>query len=303
MTPLISVIIPHHNRPLYVADAIASVQNQTYKNFELIVVDDNGAGTDCQLETYNLIQKLQQDKRLRYIVRSINSGGGAARNAGIEAARGEFIAFLDDDDQWKPEFLEKQLAAFEKPDIDIVYTAYHIRYDYTGKEYPQRYPQYRGFVFDKLLRGWCPTSTSLFMMRRSVFDNGILFDETLPGFQDYDCWLALAKEHQFDFCVDSLVTKRVHGTEQISFDPNHKQNALNLLEIKWRELLSEEDLRVFEDTLVFFQREIYKRNFLMARHNDGFLEAMRKAFFYLTYKKPTLREIAAVGKKMLLPYS
>lgn len=105
--PKVSVIIPTYNRAHLIGRAIKSVLNQTYKDFEIIIVDDGS--TDKTEE----VVKDFKDERVRYIRREKNKGGSAARNTGIKAARGEYIAFQDSDDEWLPEKLEKQMKAFE----------------------------------------------------------------------------------------------------------------------------------------------------------------------------------------------
>jgi len=124
MRPLVSVIIPTYNRDELLRRAMESVLNQTFDDFELIVVD--GAKSD---ETKGLVKSFG-DKRLRYVPQK-GKGIANARNIGIKKARGEFIAFLDDDDIWKPEKLERQIQGFkELPEsYGVIYTAFIRIYD------------------------------------------------------------------------------------------------------------------------------------------------------------------------------
>jgi teichuronic acid biosynthesis glycosyltransferase TuaG len=122
--PLVSVIIPVYNRPDIILDAVESVQNQTYKNWELIIVDD--ASTDT---TWQVIQDLaKQDNRIRVFRHEKNRSCGAGRNTGIVHAQGKYLAFLDSDDAWLPEKLEKQVRVFEQesPALGLVYTGVTI---------------------------------------------------------------------------------------------------------------------------------------------------------------------------------
>ena len=108
--PTVSIIIPTYNRAHLIGRAIQSVLNQTYQNFEIIVVDDGS--TD---NTEEMIKEFQKhDKRIKYIRHEKNRGGAAARNTGIKVARGEYIAFQDSDDEWLPEKLEKQMDVFQR---------------------------------------------------------------------------------------------------------------------------------------------------------------------------------------------
>jgi len=116
--PTVSVIISTYNRAHLIGRAIQSVLNQTYQDFEVIVVDDGS--TDNTEE----IVKSFNDPRIRYIRHEKNKGAAAARNTGIKAARGKYIAFQDSDDEWLPEKLEKQMKVFENapPEAGVVYT-------------------------------------------------------------------------------------------------------------------------------------------------------------------------------------
>ncbi|GAH83893.1 unnamed protein product, partial [marine sediment metagenome] len=116
----VSVIIPTYNRADMVGRAIQSVINQTYQDFEIIIIDD--ASTDNTREVAREFQ--EREKRIKYFKHEINKGGGAARNTGIKNSKGEYIAFLDSDDEWYPEKLEKQIEIFNKNDenLGVVYS-------------------------------------------------------------------------------------------------------------------------------------------------------------------------------------
>lgn len=117
--PLITVVMPNYNGRRFVEQAIDSVLNQTYSNFELLVVDDCSKDDSLQL----IQQKAQSDDRIRVIALEHNAGVANARNVGIKEAKGEFIALLDNDDLWTEDKLERQLALAQKG-ADIVYCSY-----------------------------------------------------------------------------------------------------------------------------------------------------------------------------------
>jgi len=122
MDALISIITPTFNSEKYIEETIQSVLNQTYKNWELVIVDD--ASTDT---TSKIIKELQdKDSRIQFLQLGINSGAGIARNKGIEMAQGEFVAFLDADDLWKPEKLLKQLDFMNKNNALVCYSSYQL---------------------------------------------------------------------------------------------------------------------------------------------------------------------------------
>lgn len=110
----ISVVIPTYKRSDYLCKAIDSVLAQTYPNFEIIVVDDNGDDSPYRETTKETMQKYAEDPRVRYLPQPENKGGAVARNVGIGAAEGEFITFLDDDDEYLPEKLAVQIAEMKK---------------------------------------------------------------------------------------------------------------------------------------------------------------------------------------------
>lgn len=114
--PLVSVVVPTYSRSELLLQALASVDAQTYKNLEIIVVDDNGRNSVQQRETEEKIKSFSHkcERACRYIVREENGGGALARNTGIKASNGEYIAFLDDDDKWLPEKIELQVSAMAK---------------------------------------------------------------------------------------------------------------------------------------------------------------------------------------------
>lgn len=121
MEPLVSVITPTYNSADFVSDAIRSVQNQTFQNWELVLIDD--CSTDA---TVSIIQTFLSDPRIKLIRLEKNSGAGIARQTGVEAASGRYIAFLDSDDIWKPEKLNKQLAFMETNGLPFTFSFYEL---------------------------------------------------------------------------------------------------------------------------------------------------------------------------------
>ena len=126
--PLVTIITPTYNRAAFLPQAIDGVLAQTYRNFELIVVDDGS--TDS---TQEMMEGYAEDPRVRYFYQP-NQGQSVARNWGLEEARGEYICFLDSDNAWFPDKLEKSLNAFrENPDVDVIYGDY-VEIDKAGVE-------------------------------------------------------------------------------------------------------------------------------------------------------------------------
>jgi len=174
---LVSVIIPTYNGSQYISRALNSVLNQTYKNIEIIIVDDNGRNTEEQLKTQKIIEPFLNDKRVKYVIHEENKNGAAARNTGFRNSNGKYIAFLDDDDEYLPNKIADQVEVISKLDEDwgMVYCA----------------SNYRGFeksgdlLYDLLLHSVVIGSNSL-MIKREIFEKLNGFDESFLRHQDYE---------------------------------------------------------------------------------------------------------------------
>ena len=222
MVPEVSVIIPTYNRAHYICSAIQSVLNQTFEDFEIIVVDD--ASTD---DTREIIDKFE-DERIYYIRHKKNRGGSASRNTGIKHSRGKFIAFLDDDDLWMRNKLEKQLDLINKTsEIGVVYTGV-LLINNSGQIISHKIPSLRGNIFPDILKKNYVGSCSMVLVRKECFTRIGLFDENLPAGQDWDMWIRLAKRYQFDSVNEPLVLYRVHE-KRISTNPYAALRALKLI--------------------------------------------------------------------------
>jgi glycosyltransferase involved in cell wall biosynthesis len=202
--PLISVVIPVFNLEAYLGEAVDSVLNQTCREFEIILVDDGS--TDRSLEIMRGYQ-LRLPEKVRAISRE-HLGAAAARNAGIAAAAGEWIAFLDGDDVWKPGKLEKQLRASNMdPRANFIYTAAEIHGQ--SKLLPQWVPQGHEVKLGLLLKG-CFIILSTVLLRRELL-GAAPFDEGLPGAQDLDLFLRLADQGLFRFIPEPLIRYRIRA--------------------------------------------------------------------------------------------
>jgi glycosyltransferase involved in cell wall biosynthesis len=203
--PAVSIIIPTCNREHCVGRAITSVLNQTYPRFELIVVDDGSID-----DTEKVIKNFH-DKRIVYLRHEKNLGAPAARNTGIKAARGDYIAFLDDDDEWLPEKLEKQMNLFVlSPDTGVVYSGFWKWENNRNVYVPYRWvSQKEGYIHEELLKGnFVGTPTAV--VRKACFLKAGLFDEELPCLQDWELWIRISKHFPF-MCVDEPLI-RTHYT-------------------------------------------------------------------------------------------
>ncbi len=186
--PLVSVVIPAYNRAHLIGRAIGSVLAQTYRNFEIVVVDD--ASTD------NLAGALSHiaHPELRCIAHSHNRGAAAARNTGIAAATGEYVAFLDSDDVWYPQKLSVQVAAMRDQPPDVVGTVCAYDCVKTGQPPRRIVPDWTPPTFARaqLLGCTCGPGTTL-LCRRDIFAKIGPYDETLRRLEDWDWLLRLAE--------------------------------------------------------------------------------------------------------------
>ena len=206
--PLVSAVLITRDRPDRLRAAVDSLREQTYPNLELVVVD----GSRDSVES--LVRRHAGDVPVTYL-RDDGEGPGAARNAGIDAATGEYVAFLDDDDRWLPEKTERQVEAFA-PGVGTVYTGQFVVRD--GRRVGGRTPSLSGWVTERLLRGeaLCPTSTV--MVRRALVDRAGGFDETLPVWEDREWYVRLSKYGTFRPVAAELVRRGFGDYEQLTDD-------------------------------------------------------------------------------------
>ncbi|WP_455221784.1 glycosyltransferase family 2 protein [Kaarinaea lacus] len=205
----VSVVIPTFNRVKRLGQAIQSVLDQTCPVHEIIVVDDGSSdGTGAMIRD-------QFGDRVKYHYQD-NHGVSHARNIGIQKSIGNWIAFLDSDDQWLPEKLQIQIAALEKnPDYRFCHTnEIWIR---NGKRVNpmNKHEKSGGFIYRKCLP-LCVISPSSALMRRDIFDELGVFDETLPACEDYDFWLRYCSHYPVLFIESPQLIKHGGHKDQLS---------------------------------------------------------------------------------------
>lgn len=213
MNELVSVVIPTHNRADLLPRAIDSVLNQTYSNFEIIVVSDGSTdNTEEVVKSYSV-----KDSRIRFIGYSPARGGNIARNTGIEAANGEYVAFLDDDDEWMTEKLERQISVMESnPDIGLVYTGVRIIYVNEQVSY-NAHAKAEGDLSKVILLDNCIGTTSTVMMRKGLLIQAGKFDIKLRALQDFDLWIRVCQLCKVGLVSEEMINYYNYtGTKQVS---------------------------------------------------------------------------------------
>ncbi len=206
--PLVSVIIPTFNRVDVLPRSIHSVLKQTFQDIELIVVDDGSTdSTDDLIAGFSgSIRYLRQDHK----------GVSAARNKGIIASDGQLIAFLDSDDEWRQDKLEKQLKLYNPVDDYFICHSDELWLQY-GKVVNQKgiHKKQGGRFFQRALQR-CLISPSAVLISRLLLDKIGLFNEDLPAAEDYDLWLRVTAFHSVEFVRDPLVIKHGDRSDQLS---------------------------------------------------------------------------------------
>ena len=216
--PAVSVVIPVY-RGRHLREAVESVRSQTFRDHEIIVVDD-GSPDRADLEGW-----LAAYRGGVHCLRQDNAGPSAARNAGVRAARGTFVAFLDADDTWEPTYLEEQIAALTgRPAVDMSYCNWKTM----GKAQDRAYGP---VTCASLLRDECQIILSGVVARREAILAAGLFDERFRHGEDFDLWLRMLKKGaRLTFHRGPLLNRRLHE-DSLSYDTvNHGEKALLVLE-------------------------------------------------------------------------
>ena len=290
----ISVIIPTHNRADILPRAIKSIQNQTRPVDEIIVVSDGS--TDNTEEVVKALA--EKDGRIRLIAYHPGHNGNYARNRGLEAATGEFIAFLDDDDEWLPRKTELQMELFEKePDVGLVYSSQNCIYTDSGITY-QTQPMYRGDLSKRIfIRGEMGTPSQV-MVRKSVLDQTGPFDLELGALQDYDLWIRCCLVTKVDFVAEPCINYyNSTSTNQVSANTEKYIHARLYIREKYREEIAKfgKEFETKIDTLV--ENRIAERCLRNGQRKDARRHALKA--WKIRHTKVSVMLIAA----SLFPYS
>jgi glycosyltransferase involved in cell wall biosynthesis len=204
----VSVIIPTYNRMDVLKNAIESVLAQTYQDFELFIIDDGSTDNTREMLA-------EYGERVTYLFQE-NRGVSSARNLGIRSSTGRFVAFLDSDDVWLPEKLERQVAIMEQnPDLQLCHTEEIWIRRGVRVNPKKKHKKHSGYIFQYCLP-LCVISPSSVMIRRTLFEKIGDFDESLPACEDYDLWLRITKEYPVYFIEEPLLIKHGGHPDQLS---------------------------------------------------------------------------------------
>ena len=256
----ISVVIPSYNRKEFLKRSIDSAINQTKKPFEIIVVDDGSTdGTETMIKSdYDFVKFIKQK----------NKGVSAARNIGIEVSIGEWICFLDSDDEWKKDKLEKQINAMKS---NPGYKFFHSNEIWIKNgiriNQKKKHKKYGGDIFDKCL-DMCRISPSSVMIDKTVFDEVGNFNENLVVCEDYELWLRICDKYRVFFIDEPLIIKYGGHQGQLSYSiesiENHRIKALEYLIL---ENLNRKNKR-HAIQMLLSKLNIYLKGLVKRRKND-----------------------------------
>ena len=248
-TLFVSIIIPDYNHAQYVGDAICSVLNQDYQDFEIIVVDDGSTDNSRDVIT-------EFGEQVRYIWQE-NQGLSAARNTGIKSAKGSVIGVLDADDMYEPAFLTTMISALrENPDADGIYCGYQF-VDQLNNPLPQK--EARSIPSDKLYHAMLDGNFLVpesMLVNRYCYDKVGPFDESLQACEDWDMWLRITRNYKI-ICTTKILTRHRIISGSMSTDPVRMLN--NRLAVLTKHVGEEPDDR---DEEVRVQRRAFGRAYL-----------------------------------------
>jgi glycosyltransferase involved in cell wall biosynthesis len=233
--PFFTVVIPTHNRSNLLKRAIASVLNQTFECYEIVIVDDHSID-----DTASVVRSFP-DIRIRYMINNRTKGACGARNTGIYAAKGQWVAFLDDDDVWFPDKLKYQceLALNVKETVGLICSDYGIYKKKHGKPVICK-NRPSGWIRDKLLFGGLIGCLSSVCIRIEVLRAIEGFDERFPANEDQDLYLRVAELSEFNFVPKTLVhIYQEKRKDRIWQNPKSKLEACIMLRNKYSALIDQ----------------------------------------------------------------
>ena len=204
--PLVSVIMNCYNGEAYIADAVKSILDQTYKNFEVIFWDNQSRDKSA------IIYKSFNDKRLKYYYAKKHTSLYEARNLAIKKSKGKFIAYLDTDDLWTKNKLYLQVKKLENENIGLVYSNYYFLNQFTGLKkiaYKKKLP--KGIIFQQLLKDYC-IGVGTVLMRKSIFSrNKKFFNTKFNIIGDFDLFTRISQNFYFASIQMPLLIYRIHN--------------------------------------------------------------------------------------------
>ncbi|AST93383.1 MULTISPECIES: glycosyltransferase family 2 protein [Sutcliffiella] len=240
--PLISIVTPAYNSEAYIKDAIDSVLKQTYVNWEMIIVDD------CSKDKTVEMVRQYSDPRIKLVQLSKNSGPAVARNTAMENARGRYLAFLDSDDQWLPEKLEKQLLHMQENDIAFSFTKY-MKVDEDGKDIGTIVEAPDTLSYKRLLKDNVIGCLTVMVDKEKV---GNLKMENIRTRQDWVLWLTILKKGFQAHGLQEVLAKYRERPNSVS------SNKLKMAKQNWKVYREIEGFGLVKSIIIFIIHLFHK---------------------------------------------
>jgi len=292
--PLVSVIMNCYNGEKYLEESIKSILFQTYKNWELIFWDNRSEDKSSQ------IFKSYQDKRFKYFYADKHTSLYEARNIAIEKSTGDFISFLDTDDLWDEQKLEKQMDYFKDEKVGVVYSNYWlVKKDFKKKKINFKKKLYRGEVYQRLIKNYNIGILTTVIRKKNYLELKKKFDERFSIIGDFDLFLRLSKRCKFESVQAPLAYYRLHGK---NLSIIHKEKEIEELNIWLKE--NKDDLNKFD--IKRLKKNIYHRKFVNCKIDGNYKECLNillnSGLNLLNFKNLIIFLVPVVILKKLLWY-
>jgi glycosyltransferase involved in cell wall biosynthesis len=281
--PCVSVVIPTYKRNEYLPEAVESVVEQTYDNIELFIVDDGSPEPVAETLTDIDLDRLSS---VTFVRHNENRGANVARNNGIRAATGKYVAFLDDDDRWHETKISRQVETFEEsgPEVGVVYTGRRV--DSPGGTTVSK-PTAEGDVLEELLRGTNFGQFSSVMVKSDVIDVAGLPDERFPAWQDREWFFRLAQHCHFKPVRETLTFRRGGLPDNITSNFEAKRDVAYPLFVEKHYPLAREHGLYLARTFLASMR----RNLARSAVRAGQYREARKYFLWAFLANPLFRPV------------
>ena len=270
---LVSIVIPTHNGSNFLSRAIESAIKQTYPNIEIIVVDDNGEGTEEQKRTQKVIESFSSNKNLKYFTYKKNINASHARNVGIKNSKGKYIAFLDDDDEMLPDKIKMQIECLLQKDYSYAacYTDYKVsRGTYTEVSKENREGK---LFFEALTRNLYVCGGSNLMVRRDAIDEIGGFDETFKRNQDLEFLVRILEKYNIAHVngLHLIIHLENRGDRKKTYSYDFNNNIANYYLAKFKDKIDK--LNIFEKSLLnkYFALDRFKSSIYTYNLKDGLI--------------------------------
>lgn len=304
-TPAFSVIIPTYNRGQLISRAVDSVLNQTFKDFELIIVDDGSED-----DTRKIIEEyIEKDDRIQYFYKK-NGGQNSALNVGLRHAKGTYVAFLDSDDRWLKKKLEKVFDKFQT-DIEIGVVYHRTGFVNKGKLQTINEDYLEGYIYKEVLEQEFLSSPTSFAAKRECFTQLGGYDETFLRFQDDDMCFLLAKNYKIGVVKEVLGVLGGEANDRVSDNPVKTANYYvilinkykkDILEVCGKQKLADMYYKAAMNYSYILSREKTKKMFSLMKKYDVEGRYKKCIFSFLFWKGVVQSRYKALKSKVYKVY-